>query len=223
MKLSDSDTDRLFAGQAPADQPELDAVAAFLTDLPGAYPAAEVGSTRAEHLYAITREARLLAAAPPPRPRRSTRRLALTAMAASLGVLTMGVGVAAAAGANPLSFLPNLLPQPAISARADTPASVPPSSVAATARPVPPTPTSRPQSDPSSSIATTTSTSPSTEKSNNGKSDEAKSEHKPTAKPSHPNNGKATAKPTPSNNARTDPPGKTKPGKSASGNSQAAQ
>lgn len=209
MRLNDSDAERVLAGEVPPGRADLTQVAAFLSTLPDTCPPAEVGPARDDHLYTVTREARLLAAAPPPRHRRNTRRLVVAAMAAGVGVLCTGVGVAAAVGANPLAFLPNLLPEPAISARLDTPASLDPSAAAPTGRPVPPTPTSQPQPG-----------EPGKEQSNNGKSDEAKSEHKPTPKPSHTNNGKSdeaksehkpTAKPTPSNNARTNPPGKTKP------------
>lgn len=220
MRLSDSDADRVLAGQVPDDRADLEQVASFLAELPTACPPAEVGSVRDEHLYTIAREARIVAATPAPRPRRSTRRVLITAMAASLGVLTMGVSVAAAVGANPLSFLPNLLPEPAISARVDTPASVGP-----TGTPVPPPPTSRPETAAPTSRPGTPAPQ-STEKSNNGKSDEAKSEHKPTAKPSHTNNGKSDEaksdhkpttkatppKATPSTGPRTDPPGKSTSG-----------
>ena len=216
MRLSDSDADQVLAGQVPADRADLEQVAAFLADLPSACPPAEVGTIRDDQLYAITREARIAAATPAVRTRRSTRRVLVTAVAASLGVLTMGVGVAAAVGANPLSFLPGLLPEPAVSARVDTPASVGP-----TGGPVPPPPTSRPETAAPTSHPGTPAPQ-STEKSNNGKSDEAKSDHKPT----HTNNGKSdeaksdhkpTTKPTPpqatpSAAPRTDPPGKVKSG-----------
>ena len=191
MRLNDSDAERVLAGQVPPGRADLTQVAAFLSTLPDTYPSAEVGPARDDHLYAVTREARLLAAAPPSRTRRSPRRLVASAMAAGVGVLTMGVGVAAAVGANPLSFRPNLLPEPAISARLDTPASLDPSAAAPSGRPAP---TSQPTADDPGREGT-----PGSAKTNNGKSDEAKSEHKPTAKP------------TPSNNARTNPPGKTKP------------
>jgi hypothetical protein len=174
VRLSDSDADKVLSGQVPADRGDLESVAAFLSELHDTYPPAEVGPARDEHLFAITREARIVAAAPPPRHRRSTRRLVVSALAASVGVLTMGVGVAAAVGANPLSFLPNLLPEPAISARVDTPASVPAGSAEPSDRPGTPKPTSQPG----------TPAPQSTAKSDNGKSDEARSEHSPTAKPS---------------------------------------
>ncbi len=203
MRLNDSDIERLLTGQTPDGRADLAQVAAFLSDLPAAYAAVELGPERDEHLYVAAREARLLAAAPAPKARRRTRRLVVTAVAAALGVITTGVGVASAMGANPLVFLPNLLPQPAISARLDTPASVGPGT-GATDRPVPPQPTGQPQTDV-----------------NNGKDEQAKAEHKPTPKASKTNNGKdeqakaehkptPKAKPTPSNNARTDPPGKTR-------------
>lgn len=194
MRLNDSDAERVLAGEVPPGRADLTQVAAFLSTLPDTCPPAEVGPARDDHLYTVAREARLLAAAPPPRHRRNTRRLVVAAMAAGVGVLCTGVGVAAAVGANPLAFLPNLLPEPAISARLDTPASLDPSAAAPTGRPVPPTPTSQPQPG-----DTGTPGEPGREQSNNGKSDEAKSEHKPTPKPSH------------TNNARTNPPGQTKP------------
>jgi len=218
VRLNDSDAERVLAGQVPTDHADLTQVAAFLSTLPDTSPPAEVGSVRDDHLYAVTREARLLAAAPPPRTRRSTRRLVVAALAAGVGVLTMGVGVAAAVGANPLSFLPNLLPEPAISSRLGTPASLEPSTTSPSGRPVPTKPTTQPTPGGDSASAGQEGT-PESAKTNNGKSDEAKSEHKPTPKPSHTNNGKSdeaksehkpTPKPTPSNNARTNPPGKTK-------------
>lgn len=219
MRLKDSDIERLLTGHKPDDRADLAQVAAFLSDLPKAYPAAEVGPERDEHLYVAAREARLLAAAPAPKARRSTRRLVVTAVVAGLGVLTTGVGVASAMGANPLVFLPNLLPQPAISARMDTPASVDPSA-ATPERPTPPKPTSQPQAEASDPVGPPQGV-PTGPGVNNGKSDEAKAEHKPTAKPSQSNNGKddrdkaehkptPKPKPTPSNNARADPPGKVK-------------
>lgn len=210
MRLNDSDAERVFSGQVPAGHDELAPVAAFLSDLPHSCPPAEVGPARDEHLYAITREARIVAAAPPPRARRNTRRLVVTAVAAGVGVLSMGVGVAAAVGANPLSFLPNLLPQPAISARVDTPASV----GDGPGRPVGSKPTAIPSNGGGQGEPGNDGT-PGSVTSNNGKSDEAKSEHKPTSKPSHTNNGKSgkdhgkpTAQPS---KGRPDNPGAGKP------------
>lgn len=227
MRLSDSDADKVLSGQVPAGRGDLESVAAFLSELHDTYPPAEVGPARDDHLFAITREARIVAAAPPPRHRRSTRRLVVSALAASVGVLTMGVGVAAAVGANPLSFLPNLLPEPAISARVDTPASVPAGSADPSDRPGTPKPTSQPgtpapqstaKSDNGKSDEARSEHSPTAKpsKSNNGKSDEAKSEHKPTAKPSDKGKSdeaksehKPTDKPEPRGATKTTPPGKS--------------
>ncbi|PFG16059.1 hypothetical protein ATK74_0588 [Propionicimonas paludicola] len=238
MRLSNSATERLLAGDPSADQADLATVAAFLSDLPKTLPPAEVGDVREAHLDAITREARIVAAAAPPRARRSTRRLVVTAVAAGLGVLTTGVGVAAAVGANPLGFLPNLLPIPASSVRVDHPASLEPSAHEPSGPPVPPPPTHSPQSTGAPGQPAGEDT-PGGSQSNNGRSDEARSDHSPTAKPSHPNNGKSgekgehgrsednpgKGKPTANpgkgkpaatseatSHARTDPPGKTTSG-----------
>ena len=219
MRLNDSDIERLLTGQTPDGRADLAQVAAFLSDLPAAYPAVELGPERDEHLYVAAREARLLAAAPAPKARRRTRRLVVTAVAAALGVITTGVGVASAMGADPLVFLPNLLPQPAISARLDTPASVGPGT-GATDRPVPPQPTGQPQTDVNNPAGPPQGV-PTGPGANNGKDEQAKAEHKPTPKASKTNNGKdeqakaehqpsPKPRPTPSNSARTDPPGKTR-------------
>ena len=204
MRLSNSATERLLAGNPPDDQADLSTVAAFLSDLPKTLPPAEVGDVREAHLDAITREARIVAAAAPHRARRSTRRLVVTAVAAGLGVLTTGVGVAAAVGANPLGFLPNLLPLPAITARVDTPASLEPSAPGPSGPPVPP-----PTRSPEGTGRPTGEDTPGRSESDNGKSDEARSEHSPTAKPSHSNNGKSGEK---GEHGRSeDNPGKGKP------------
>jgi len=198
---SESDFSRLPAGQVPVDGPDRGAVEAFLAAMPAAFPPASVDAVREQHLAAIAEEVRRTAAASRPRPGRTrrTRRMVVTALAAVLGLLTAGVGVATAMGGNPLTLLPGLRLGPPEAPRSAVPGEPTTSATKASQGPAEPrTP----------SAAPTPSSAPSTSKSdhatpgatsNNGKSAQAQASHKPTAKPS------------PTNNGRTDPPAKGKP------------
>lgn len=202
---SESDLNRLLAGEAPADDPGLDDVVVFLADLRQAYPPAPVEHVHDAHLAAIAHEARRLTAPPAHPRRRRTRRVVVTAVASALSILTAGVGVATAMGGNPLAFLPGL--------RVGPPA-VPGSAKPIRADPGPATsgPPASADGDPripSAAPGRTKTADPASEqtgraggesghgrseqaKANHGRSEEAKADHgRPSAKPSRPNKGKA--------------------------------
>ncbi|MCB0913686.1 MAG: hypothetical protein KDB60_18935, partial [Propionibacteriaceae bacterium] len=150
MNTNEPDLSRLLAGEQP-DDPDPGDVAGFLGALRTAYPPAPVDAVREQHLAAISREVRLVAAAPRPRPARSrrARRTIVTAIAATLGLLTVGAGVATAMGGNPLMMLPGLRVGPPETPRSVVPTADPTGTGTGTGLPsVPPStvpvPTARP-------------------------------------------------------------------------------
>ena len=205
MKPSESDVSRLLAAERPVDDPGLSEVAGFLADLRQAYPPASVEGVRESHLAAIAQHARHQPAPPSRRRRVAHRRTAVVSLAA-FSVFTAGVGVAAAMGVDPLTVLPGLRLGPPTAARSATPQ--PPASPSAPPSAAPPagprqqppgvgvSSSRRPTPMPSAGIPTKGDPSW-----NNGRSDEAKAEHKPTAMPTQAKNDKA-------NNDKAKPPAK---------------
>lgn len=225
MVPSDSDVSRLLAGETPVDDPGLNEVATFLSDLRSTYPPAPVDAVRESHLVAVAEQARRQAEVPSPRRRRVARRTVAVVSVAALSVLTAGVGVAAAMGGNPLTLLPGLRLGPPEAPRSASPDPVaserePQSEPAAGASTPAPSDTRSPQPTNAGVSSAKSSPTPSDTggttddeiKSNNGKSDQAKAEHKPTAKPTQAKNEhKPTPKPTQAKNNKADPPVKARP------------
>ena len=206
MSTKEPDLSRLLAGEQAPDDPSLIDVAAFLGALRATYPPTSVDAVREQHLAAVSRELRLMAAAPRPQPvasRRARRRI-VTAVTAALALLTAGAGAAAAMGGNPLMILPGLRVGPPEAPRSGVPTAVPSGSAATTVvelpRSGPPTPLPTPTTAPGKSGEE--HGKPTVLPSNNGKASEAQASHKPTALPPQ-----ATALPSQAT-AKADPPAK---------------
>lgn len=206
MGPSDSDVSRLLAGEPPVDDPGLSEVAGFLTELRHSYPPASVAGVREAHLAAVVQHAQRQAGFAPPRRHRVARRRAAIVSIAALSVFSAGVGVAAAMGADPLALLPGLrvgppetprsaTPVPAPSEPVPVPSSIPPSRTQAGQPATPGADSTKPPHGQSGKGPKKDDV-----KSNNGKSDQAKAEHKPTAMPTQAKNDKA------------DPPANRRPG-----------
>ena len=206
MSTSEPDLSRLLAGEQALEDPSLIDVAAFLAALRATYPPAPVDAVREQHLAAVSREVRLMAAAPRPQPVAShrARRRIVTAVTAALALLTAGAGVATAMGGNPLMILPGLRVGPPEVPRSGVPTAVPSGSPSVTAA-------ERPRSGPPSPLPNPTTApgksgeehgTPTVLPSNNGKASEAQASHKPTALPTQ-----ATALPSQAT-AKADPPAK---------------
>ncbi len=208
MRTDEPDLSRLLAGEQP-DDPNLGDVAAFLGALRTAYPPAPVDAVREQHLAAVSREVRLVAAAPPPRPTRGrrTRRAVVTSIAAAVGLLTVGAGVATAMGGNPLMILPGLRVGPPEAPRSSVPTAVVPGTTPATTASGTGRPSAVPTGVPSQTGAPGKSGEdhgkPTVKPSNNGKASEAQASHKPTALPTQAS-GKATP---PAKGRQSMPPG----------------
>lgn len=230
MGLNESDVSRLLAGEEPGDDPELREVAALLSDLREAYPPAAVVGVRDRHLEAVVAEARQLAATRPSRRSRRARRAVVTLVAGSLGVLTAGVGVAAATGGNPLALLPGL--PWTMPAQSSSPSPSGPGSTGATADAGPRTPQPGPSAARPDRAASTASPAPahkaSDGASNNGKSGKPKTNQGKSAQAkadqdsrTRSNNGKSDqAKAGQEKKAKPDPPAK---GKSKTGSTNSAR
>lgn len=217
MGPSDSDVSRLLAGEPPVDDPGLSEVGGFLTDLREAFPPPSVDGVRESHVAAMAQEARRQAELTPPRRRRMARQTAAVVSVAALSVFGAGVGVAAAMGADPLGLLPGLRLGPPEAPRSATPAPRPSDPVPAPSSISPPRPRTPPPTaagvhtgkpTPAPSVKRTDKDEP---KSNNGKSDEAKAEHKPTAMPTQAKNDKANPPAKANPPVKASPPAKARP------------
>ncbi len=106
--------DRLLAGDVVGD-PAAESVSKFLNQLEQSCPAPSVTGVQERHLALVAAAVREQAVGDrdrqrAPLARRRLRRGAATAITAVLGVLTAGIGVAAALGVNPLpAMLPDLV------------------------------------------------------------------------------------------------------------------
>lgn len=196
MRTDEPDLSRLLAGEQPEEE-KLRDVAVFLGALRAAYPPAPVEAFREQHLAAVSREVRLVAAAPRSRPVRGrrARRTIVAAIAAALGLLGVGAGVATAMGGNPLMILPGLRLGPPETPRSAVPTPVPSGPTPTTTAPGERRPSVLPTRAPSRTSPPGKSGEghgrPATKPGNNGKSSQAQASHKPTALPTQAN-GRAT-------------------------------
>jgi len=101
---SESDISRLLTGKVPKDDPELGAVAGFLTQFRESNPPAAVDALQQQHLDLIVREARVVAATNlGSRPARlgARRRLAVWVVS-TVTALSAAAGIATALGVEPI-------------------------------------------------------------------------------------------------------------------------
>ena len=112
MGIDDGTFDRHAAGEDPVDDPAWGGVAAFLDELRSAYPPGPTAAVEAEHLAAMARESRIMAAGRAASGasvlslrRTRFRRALVSTVAGATVLLTAGVGAAAAMGINPIAQL----------------------------------------------------------------------------------------------------------------------
>lgn len=146
MSGDGNEFDRLVSGRPSSDDA---AVSAFLDELRSAFPPASTAGFEAEHLAAVARESRIVAAAGDRAGtnllgmrRTRFRRALVSSMAGAAVLLTAGVGAAAAMGINPIAQLvaPRIPQPPITSAPAQPSVGVPPATDAGRPQtpPVPP-------------------------------------------------------------------------------------
>ncbi len=125
MGIDDGTFDRHAAGEDPVDDPAWGGVAAFLDELRSAYPPGPTAAVEAEHLAAMARESRIMAAGRATSGanvlslrRTRFRRTLVSTVAGATVLLTAGVGAAAAMGINPIA--------PLVAPRIDQPVTITP-------------------------------------------------------------------------------------------------
>ena len=125
MGIDDGTFDRHAAGEDPVDDPAWGGVAAFLDELRSAYPPGPTAAVEAEHLAAMARESRIMAAGRATSDanvlslrRTRFRRTLVSTVAGATVLLTAGVGAAAAMGINPIA--------PLVAPRFDQPVTITP-------------------------------------------------------------------------------------------------
>ena len=125
MGIDDGTFDRHAAGEDPVDDPAWGGVAAFLDELRSAYPPGPTAAVAAEHLAAMARESRIMAAGRATSGanvlslrRTRFRRTLVATVAGATVLLTAGVGAAAAMGINPIA--------PLVAPRIDQPVTITP-------------------------------------------------------------------------------------------------